>query len=150
LERREFLKKFIDYTFWFFGIGLTSTLVFFYPPEVRENQVQFFPVIEEEKKPKRGVKIANFAYKRKGVEHQTSVFLVASASDANGFIALSPVCTHLGCKVFWNRVDEQFQCPCHGGKYDMYGQVVEGPPPAPLTQLPVKIVDNHINVGLRL
>ncbi len=52
--------------------------------------------------------------------------------DGEGFLALSARCTHLGCLVVWNRDHSMFLCPCHGGKFDMEGYNVEGPPPRPL------------------
>lgn len=53
--------------------------------------------------------------------------------------ALSATCTHLGCQVAWNAEAKQFKCPCHGGKYDVQGRVVGGPPPRPLATLPARI-----------
>lgn len=50
--------------------------------------------------------------------------------DAEGFRAMSAVCTHLGCTV--RREGEGFVCPCHGSRYDQDGHVVGGPAPAPL------------------
>ena len=49
--------------------------------------------------------------------------------------AFSRICTHLGCVVSWDATTKQFKCPCHGGIYDNEGQVVSGPPPAPLNRL---------------
>ncbi|MDH4185289.1 MAG: Rieske (2Fe-2S) protein [Nitrospinota bacterium] len=47
-------------------------------------------------------------------------------------IALSPVCTHLGCVVKWREKEKEFLCPCHGGRFDVKGAVLGGPPPQPL------------------
>ncbi len=44
----------------------------------------------------------------------------------------NPHCTHLGCAFAWNRDQERFLCPCHGGVYDLDGRVLAGPPPRPL------------------
>ncbi|RMD59865.1 MAG: ubiquinol-cytochrome c reductase iron-sulfur subunit [Nitrospirae bacterium] len=137
-------------TFLIFGISTASSLIFFYPPDVRRRKITFFPVIEEEKRPKKGVKIAYFSYKHKGRKIERSIFLVASPKEKDGFIALSPICTHLGCRVYWDWAKKEFRCPCHGGRYDALGRVIAGPPPAPLHRLPVKIVNGMINVGLKV
>jgi cytochrome b6-f complex iron-sulfur subunit len=47
-------------------------------------------------------------------------------------VALSPVCTHLGCIVKWREKEREFLCPCHGGRFDFKGAVLGGPPPDPL------------------
>jgi nitrite reductase/ring-hydroxylating ferredoxin subunit len=40
---------------------------------------------------------------------------------------LSAVCKHLGCIVNWNPVENSWDCPCHGSRYDRYGHVITGP-----------------------
>ncbi len=59
-------------------------------------------------------------------------------------VALSAVCTHLGCIVAFNASANIFQCPCHGGKYDRDGKVIGGPPPQPLERLTIRIEDDKI------
>jgi menaquinol-cytochrome c reductase iron-sulfur subunit len=66
-----------------------------------------------------------------------SVWVVKhSETDVTVF---SPVCTHLGCQVFWSRPSNQFLCPCHGSIFAKDGAVVHGPAPRPLDTLPAKI-----------
>ena len=60
--------------------------------------------------------------------------------------ALSAICTHLGCVVAWNPAAKEFICPCHGGRYDLNGNVVFGPPPRPLEKLEVKLRDDKVFV----
>lgn len=46
-------------------------------------------------------------------------------------------CTHLGCKI--NRQENNnFVCPCHGSRYDLEGNVIQGPATLPLN--PLKII----------
>ena len=53
---------------------------------------------------------------------------VAAYRDENGQLhRLSPVCTHVGCIVHWNEVERSWDCPCHGSRFDSYGQVLNGP-----------------------
>ena len=44
-----------------------------------------------------------------------------------GVIAISLVCTHLGCTVEKNKDGDGFTCPCHGSRYNKSGRVLEGP-----------------------
>jgi len=59
---------------------------------------------------------------------------------------LSALCTHEACTVTWEADRKRIVCPCHGGQYDQEGKVLEGPPPAPLIQLPVRVEDGKIYV----
>ncbi len=62
-------------------------------------------------------------------------------------IALSAVCTHLGCIVQWERDKQDFLCPCHAGRYTSDGVVISGPPPRPLAKLPFTVAGGVITVG---
>ncbi len=59
-------------------------------------------------------------------------------------VALSSVCTHLGCTVRWEDKTKRFECPCHGGVYDAQGNVVSGPPERPLARLDIEVKDATI------
>lgn len=61
--------------------------------------------------------------------------------------AFSLICTHLGCLVEWRSDHKDFYCPCHDGIFDQFGEVTAGPPPVPLEQFPVKVVDDQVIVG---
>lgn len=39
----------------------------------------------------------------------------------------TPTCTHLGCKLSWNPLEEIWECSCHGSKFTKRGFVLEGP-----------------------
>jgi cytochrome b6-f complex iron-sulfur subunit len=45
--------------------------------------------------------------------------------------AVSAKCTHAGCTVQWKEKGE-FDCPCHGSRFDINGKVLVGPATAPL------------------
>ena len=63
------------------------------------------------------------------------------------FVALSAVCTHLGCVVAWQEQAGEFLCPCHGGRFSASGQVLGGPPPAPLETLVVELDGDQLKIG---
>jgi glycine/D-amino acid oxidase-like deaminating enzyme/nitrite reductase/ring-hydroxylating ferredoxin subunit len=61
---------------------------------------------------------------------------IAVYRDDQGSIhELSAVCTHLYCIVAWNSAEKTWDCPCHGSRFDPYGQVVNGPAITPLPEL---------------
>lgn len=64
-----------------------------------------------------------------------------------GYIALSRVCTHLGCLVNYDKAKQIFICPCHAGTFDLEGNVISGPPPLPLPKFAVKVADGTIVIG---
>ena len=54
-----------------------------------------------------------------------------------GFVAISAVCTHLGCIV--NPSARGFVCPCHGSVFDPDGRVLGGPAPRPLPWFEISV-----------
>ncbi len=62
------------------------------------------------------------------------------------FKALSAVCTHLGCVIKWRRSLRQFFCPCHGGRFDLDGRVMGGPPRQALAELEVEELPDKVVV----
>ncbi|RUM29069.1 MAG: ubiquinol-cytochrome c reductase iron-sulfur subunit [Aquifex sp.] len=93
-------------------------------------------------------------YKLKGVKNSkgTTNYEVLKGHDV---FALVGVCTHLGCIPLWKPqggvggVNKPlFHCPCHGGLYTPYGDVIAGPPPRPLFIPPQKLEGNKLIVGV--
>jgi nucleotide-binding universal stress UspA family protein/nitrite reductase/ring-hydroxylating ferredoxin subunit len=58
--------------------------------------------------------------------------LAVYRDDDGQLVAVSPRCTHMGCTVDWNDSERTWDCPCHGSRYDVRGQVVRGPAAKPL------------------
>ena len=53
----------------------------------------------------------------------------SSPTPAATVYALSQKCPHLGCRVPFCDSSGRFECPCHGSKYDLGGEWIEGPAP---------------------
>jgi glycine/D-amino acid oxidase-like deaminating enzyme/nitrite reductase/ring-hydroxylating ferredoxin subunit len=47
--------------------------------------------------------------------------------DAGELHAVSLRCTHLGCLLRFNQAERSWDCPCHGSRFDVDGDVLEGP-----------------------
>ncbi len=74
-------------------------------------------------------------------ERDPAIFVRVDESTVLGF---SQKCTHLGCVVFWSGDDQQFECPCHEGFFDLGGRPIAGPPERPLARIEVEIRDGTV------
>jgi glycine/D-amino acid oxidase-like deaminating enzyme/nitrite reductase/ring-hydroxylating ferredoxin subunit len=54
---------------------------------------------------------------------------------AGKLFALNPVCTHAKCVVDWNNAEQSWDCPCHGARYSVSGEVLTGPARAGLEKI---------------
>ena len=64
------------------------------------------------------------------------------------WIAMTAVCTHLGCTVKFEPALNRIHCSCHGGTYDPHtGKNVSGPPPKPLTAYKVNVAATSVTVS---
>ena len=39
----------------------------------------------------------------------------------------APRCSHLGCKLVWNRYEKTWDCPCHGSRFAKQGGLIDNP-----------------------
>jgi cytochrome b6-f complex iron-sulfur subunit len=69
-------------------------------------------------------------------------------SEDGGFLALSLICSHLGCSVLWDKEKNQFICPCHSSAFDRHGDVINSPAPRALDYFPVTIEGGKIKIDL--
>ena len=87
-------------------------------------------------------------FRRDGWVQQESARSTWVVRRGNGTIlAYDPRCTHLGCAYSWSEADQLFKCPCHGGVFDIEGNVVAGPPPKPLVRLPSSVVAGRLVIS---
>lgn len=48
-------------------------------------------------------------------------------SENGKVFTVKPICTHLGCELYFNNNDKVWECPCHGSKFSYDGKALEVP-----------------------
>jgi len=72
-------------------------------------------------------------------ERWKNAFGVWMVKSEGKLVALSNICTHLGCIPTWLPAELKFKCPCHGSGYYMSGINFEGPAPRPLERYKIAL-----------
>ncbi|MCL5090658.1 MAG: FAD-dependent oxidoreductase [Patescibacteria group bacterium] len=61
---------------------------------------------------------------------------IAAFCDFEGKLHLvSAICTHLGCTITFNKAEQSWDCPCHGSRYSVDGEIIHSPTVRPLPTL---------------
>jgi Rieske Fe-S protein len=68
-----------------------------------------------------------------------------TSSDGN-LVALYQKCPHLGCRVPFCDSSGRFECPCHGSKYNIRGEYIEGPAPRGMDRFLIKVSGDRVLV----
>jgi glycine/D-amino acid oxidase-like deaminating enzyme/nitrite reductase/ring-hydroxylating ferredoxin subunit len=64
---------------------------------------------------------------------------VAAYRDENGKLYThSAACTHAGCHVHWNSLEQCWDCPCHGSQFAVDGTPLNAPAVSPLAEIGVE------------
>lgn len=70
--------------------------------------------------------------------------LAVYKDESGELYALNPVCTHAKCTVGWNSAEKTWDCPCHGARYSILGDVLTGPARKGLEVVLLQdLVDHH-------
>jgi cytochrome b6-f complex iron-sulfur subunit len=73
---------------------------------------------------------------------------ITRLTDAKA-VAVSRICTHEGCTVNLPVASLlTLNCPCHGSRFEVTGQVVNGPAARPLASFATMIVGDQVVVTL--
>ena len=80
-----------------------------------------------------GTKIVQSLKKGEGVviQHKSTNLAIYRGED-DKLTCISALCSHLGCVVKFNKSEKTWDCPCHGSRFDINGNVIEGPATEPL------------------
>ncbi|MGI8598424.1 MAG: FAD-dependent oxidoreductase [Chitinophagaceae bacterium] len=63
---------------------------------------------------------------------------VALYKDEDGkFHAVNPVCPHAKCMVGWNNAEKSWDCPCHGSRFSVNGELLTGPARSDLERIDI-------------
>jgi cytochrome b6-f complex iron-sulfur subunit len=105
-------------------------------------------VLKEPKKEHRVGRVEEYGNDDTVYDHKNKGFWIINLKPAeNRLVALSIICTHLGCVPDWLSGDRKFKCPCHGSGYYIDGVNFEGPTPRPLERFAVKLdADGYVVV----
>ena len=136
MERRQLLKTSLAF------LGTTTLISFVYPaskflipPKSNAKDAQI-TIDKDQVPPGTAIEVA-----------YNEIPLVIINRRGSGFIALSRVCTHLGCLVGYDSFNNKLVCPCHAGEFDLEGNVLTGPATKSLQRYPLKISSKQITIG---
>ena len=147
-------KKFMEIAIWSIGgviaLGMTiPAIAYLVGPAIRKAQEQVWIRLGSVLKVEIGVPTL-FKVKvqqRTGwIVNEEEISVYVLTEDGRNYIAMSNICTHLGCRVRWIAEQNSFFCPCHNAIFDQEGGVVSGPPPEPLERYEVKVEDNQLYI----
>lgn len=135
-------RKFVNYLLGTSLLGWLASVFypvfsFFKPPKIPEANVNTVKVGTADSFQNNSGTIIKFGRK--------PVILIKT--DTGEFKAFSATCTHLDCIVQYRKETKQIWCACHNGTYDLNGLNVSGPPPKPLFEYHVNIVNNEVFVS---
>lgn len=69
-----------------------------------------------------------------------SNFYVKNGVATDGLLSIYQKCSHLGCRTPFCRSSQQFECPCHGAKFNYAGERLPGSPtPAGMWHFPLEV-----------
>ena len=58
--------------------------------------------------------------------------------EHGGLHAVSTICPHAKCSVGWNSAEKSWDCPCHGSRFNIDGEVLTGPARQGLEQVEIQ------------
>lgn len=138
INRRKFINSLLGIgLLGWIGSALYPILSFLKPPKVQEPIVNSVKAGMIDAFPPDSAQIIKFG--------RTPVLLVRT--DVGQFIALQATCTHLDCIVQYRSDTKHIFCACHNGVYDLKGRNISGPPPKPLEEYAVNVINNEIIVS---
>jgi menaquinol-cytochrome c reductase iron-sulfur subunit len=154
MEEKEQVNRrnFLSFAIWGIGtlisagMGIPAIAFIIGPAINRSNTQEWIRLGPISKIELRTPTLFKFTIQRKSgwIVNEEEVSVYTLTDNGRDFVAMSNICSHLGCRVRWISEQEQFFCPCHNGIFDKEGKVVSGPPPRPLDRFDVKVEDDQL------
>ena len=98
---------------------------------------------------KEGVLTPGQIGENQGVVGRSDLGRILVIRKGETFIGLQATCSHLGCTVVWNGTSQQVECPCHGARFNIAGQVLRGPAREPLAIVGLNVTNEGIMLATR-
>jgi len=67
-------------------------------------------------------------------------------NTGSGYVALSDICTHAGCALFYDNSTRTLPCLCHGSLFNTNGTVLRGPAITSLQKFTVTQSGNTLHI----
>ncbi len=139
VNRRQF-TKFLTLTS--FGMLIGNLWILAKSTFQRQASYPQVPIAAMDEIPVGGVKTFNYP------TANDPCILVRVAAD--NYVAYSQKCTHLSCAVYYEKEQNQLECPCHQGFFAIAdGSVLQGPPRRPLPRVTLEKKDGEL-VAIRM
>ncbi|MGD8760076.1 MAG: ubiquinol-cytochrome c reductase iron-sulfur subunit [Anaerolineales bacterium] len=150
VSRRQFMSAVTWAIGALIGVGLgIPAIAYLIGPALRRSEEQIWIRLGSASKVELGIPTlfkARIERKTGWIVTEQELSVYVRTDNGRDFVAMSSICTHLGCRVRWISDQEQFFCPCHTAAFDQEGNVVTGPPPRPLDRYEVKEEDGQLYV----
>ena len=135
-------RKFIDLLFNTGVLGsmaavLYPVIKYLIPPEKREPKISSLKI----------GKISDFEINSSKIVKFGRTPVIVIRKKNGKMKGLAATCTHLDCIVQYRQDTSQIICACHNGVYDLNGRNISGPPPKPLEEFDIKIIEDEIIVN---
>jgi Rieske Fe-S protein len=148
ISRREFMKYMIAALGGLIGLGYGIPAIgYVVAPALAKSQAQQWIQLGAVSKVELGTPTlfkVNISRQTGWIVNQEELSVYVLTENGRDFVAMSNVCTHLGCRIRWIADQGQYYCPCHNGVYDKHGNVVSGPPPRPLDKYQIKVENDQL------
>jgi cytochrome b6-f complex iron-sulfur subunit len=103
-------------------------------------------------KPKGSIRVGSVESLKRGttrtVQYGPDKVIIVRTPNSE-FVALSAICTHLGCSIRFrqNQAHGELVCNCHESVFGLDGENLSGPAPLPLKAYKIQLNNNELQIS---